>query len=183
MQVAARRRKQVREQAAFNQVEWQVEAELDALIGRGRPLVVGPWLSEVGYEALYWVPFVRWVQAQHSIDPSRFVVVTRGGAAAWYGDMGTRAVELFDLMTPAEFAARNAQRSAEDRGTLKQFDVSAMDREIVAQVHERLGLRDADWLHPSTLYRLFHQFWLGHRPPSFLERRTRYRRQIGRAHV
>jgi hypothetical protein len=31
-------------------------------------------------------------------------------------------------------------------------------------------------LHPSFLYRLFHQFWLGHRPPSFLEKRTRYRR-------
>jgi hypothetical protein len=26
------------------------------------------------------------------------------------------------------------------------------------------------------LYQLFHQFWLGHRPPSFLDRRTRYRR-------
>jgi hypothetical protein len=31
-------------------------------------------------------------------------------------------------------------------------------------------------LHPSFLYQLFHQFWLGHRPPSFLEKRTRYRR-------
>jgi hypothetical protein len=37
-------------------------------------------------------------------------------------------------------------------------------------------------LHPSFLYRLFHQFWLGHRPPSFLERRTRYRR-IGAPNV
>jgi len=26
------------------------------------------------------------------------------------------------------------------------------------------------------MYQLFHQFWLGHRPPSFLEKRTRYRR-------
>ena len=42
----------------------------------------------------------------------------------------------------AEFAARNARRSAEDRGTLKQFDISAMDREILVQTHERLGLRD-----------------------------------------
>jgi hypothetical protein len=30
-------------------------------------------------------------------------------------------------------------------------------------------------LHPSLMYQLFHQFWLGHRPPSFLEKRTRYR--------
>ena len=24
------------------------------------PIVVGPWLSEVGYEVLYWIPFLRW---------------------------------------------------------------------------------------------------------------------------
>ena len=167
---------EARKRLATYRAEWAIERQLARLAAGSGPIVVGPWLSEVGYEVLYWVPFVRWVQAQYSIHPSRFVVVTRGGAAVWYGDMGQRAVELFDLMTPAEFAARNAQRSAEDRGTLKQFDISAMDREILAQVHERLGLQESEWLHPSLLYRLFHQFWLGHRPPSFLERRTRYRR-------
>jgi hypothetical protein len=79
-------------------------------------------------------------------------------------------------MTPEEYAAGNAQRSVEDRGTLKQFGVSAMDQRIVADVERRLGTRDVHVLHPSLLYQLFHQFWLGHRPPSFLEKRTRYRR-------
>jgi hypothetical protein len=50
-----------------------------------------------------------------------------------------------------------------------------MDEAIVADVIKREGLGSARVLHPSLLYRLFQQFWLGHRPPSFLERRTKYR--------
>lgn len=156
--------------------EWRVERELARAVSGSEPIIVGPWLSEVGYEVLYWVPFVRWVQSQYHIPGERLVVVTRGGAAAWYSDITTNAIELFDVMSPEEYAAGNAQRSADDRGTLKQFAASPMDQRIVADVQERIGASGARVLHPSFLYRLFHQFWLGHRPPSFLERRTRYRR-------
>jgi hypothetical protein len=156
--------------------EWRVERDIARVVSGSDPIVVGPWLSEVGYEVLYWVPFVRWVQSQFRIPPERLVVVTRGGAAAWYSDITTNAVELFDLMSPEAYAAGNAQRSVEDRGTLKQFGVSSMDQRIVADVQGRLGSSRVRVLHPSFLYQLFHQFWLGHRPPSFLDRRTRYRR-------
>jgi hypothetical protein len=156
--------------------EWAVERDIARVVAGSDPIVVGPWLSEVGYEVLYWVPFVRWVQSQYRIPPERLVVVTRGGAAAWYSDITTNAVELFDLMSPDQYAAGNARRSAEDRGTLKQFGVSSMDQQIVASVQARVGTGRVRVLHPSFLYQLFHQFWLGHRPPSFLDKRTRYRR-------
>ena len=156
--------------------EWTVERDLARAVAGSDPIIVGPWLSEVGYEVLYWIPFVRWVHAQFDIPRERLVVVTRGGAAAWYADIASNAVELFDLMSPEEYAAGNAQRSADDRGTLKQFGVSEMDRRIVDEVRMRLGAPRVRLLHPSYLYGLFHQFWLGHRPPSFLEKRTRYRR-------
>jgi hypothetical protein len=156
--------------------EWRVEREIGRAISGRDPIIIGPWLSEVGYEVLYWIPFIRWVQSQYDIPPDRLVVVSRGGAAAWYSDITPNAVELFDFMSPEEYAAGNAQRSVEDRGTLKQFGISAMDQRIVAEVQRRIGAPTTQVLHPSFLYRLFHQFWLGHRPPSFLERRTRYRR-------
>jgi hypothetical protein len=156
--------------------EWKVERDIARVVSGSDPIVVGPWLSEVGYEVLYWVPFVRWVQSEFRIPPERLVVVTRGGAAAWYSDITANAVELFDLMSPEAYASGNAERSAGDRGTLKQFGVSSMDQRIVADVQGRLGTGRVRVLHPSLLYRLFHQFWLGHRPPSFLDGRTRYRR-------
>jgi len=156
--------------------EWGVERDIARAVSGSEPIIVGPWLSEVGYEVLYWIPFVRWIQSQYDVPPDRLVVVTRGGAASWYSDITTNAVEMFDLMSPDAYAAGNAQRSLEDRGTLKQFGVSSMDHRIVAEVQERIGASRTRVLHPSLLYRLFHQFWLGHRPPSFLEKRTRYRR-------
>ena len=55
----------------------------------------GPWLSEVGYEALYWVPFVRWfAELRHRSE--RIVALSRGGVAAWYGGIASRYVEQFD---------------------------------------------------------------------------------------
>ena len=154
--------------------EWAVEREIARVVSGTGPIIVGPWLSEVGYEVLYWIPFVRWVQGQYRIPASRLVIVTRGGAAAWYNGIADRSVELFDLMSPADYASRNAARSAADRGTLKQFGLSDFDREVVAEVQRRTGEQTTKILHPSLMYRLFHQFWLGHRPPSFLERRTRF---------
>ncbi len=180
--VQARVHKQVHEigeakkRADTYRAEWRVERDIARAVSGSDPIIVGPWLSEVGYEVLYWIPFVRWVQSQYDIPRDRLVVVTRGGAAAWYSDITPNAVELFDLMSPEEYAAGNAQRSVEDRGTLKQFGISAMDQRIVAEVQRRLGASTTRVLHPSFLYRLFHQFWLGHRAPSFLERRTRYLR-------
>ena len=177
----ARVRKQVHELGETKKrldtyrAEWAVERDIADVVSGSDPIIVGPWLSEVGYEVLYWVPFVRWIQSQFQVPQSRLVVVTRGGAATWYGDITTNAVELFDLMSPDDYALRNIRRSAEDRGTLKQFGVSAMDRDIVREAERRIGAGRTRVLHPSLMYQLFHQFWLGHRPPSFLEKRTRYR--------
>jgi len=155
--------------------EWTVEREIARVVRGSDPIIVGPWLSEVGYEALYWIPFVRWIKATYHLDAERLVVVTRGGASAWYRDITDNAVEVFDLLSPEEFLDRNERRAAEGGGTVKQHSQSAMDDEIVAAAVRRKGLGSARVLHPSLMYRLFKQFWLGHRPLSFLERRTRYR--------
>jgi len=155
--------------------EWAVEREVKRLAGGSALLIVGPWLSEVGYEVLYWIPFLRWVQTTYHIAPERLLVVTRGGAACWYQDITPHSVELFDLMSPDEFVSRNNARGAAGGGTLKQWAVSPMDEEIAADVRERTGIGNARLLHPSLMYRLFQQFMLGHRPASFLQRRTKHR--------
>ena len=155
--------------------EWVVERDIARLARGSGPIIVGPWLSEVGYEVLYWIPFVRWITATYHVKADQLIVVTRGGASAWYRDIASHAIELFDLMSPEEFLQRNTRRAAEGGGTVKQHSPSSMDESIVAEVIRREGLDSARVLHPSLMYRLFQQFWLGHRAASFLERRTRYR--------
>ena len=129
-----------------------------AAAGSG-PVLIGPWLSEVGYEALYWVPFVRWFTRQYDVDPDRVIAISRGGVAPWYGGIASRYVEQFDLFTPEAFAARNeARRGDADQ---KQLAPSGFDEDILSRARAQLGIDRASVCHPSTMFQLMRQFWLG----------------------
>jgi hypothetical protein len=108
--------------------QWAVERDLErALEGTG-PILAGPWVSEVGYELLYWVPFLRWVKAAYRITDDRIVVMSRGGTASWYRDISSRYVEVLEYAAPEELAAKAAA------GDLKQRQMSDFDRRLVARV-------------------------------------------------
>ena len=63
--------------------EWDVERDLERALSGTQPIIVGPWLSEVGYEVLYWVPFLRWVMAAYRIPERRLIAMSRGGTESW----------------------------------------------------------------------------------------------------
>jgi hypothetical protein len=136
-----------------------VRRTLKSVAAGSGPIVVGPWLSEVGYEALYWVPFVRWFTRQYGIDPDRVIALSRGGVRSWYGGIASRYVEQFELFTPEEFSARNeSRRGPADQ---KQFARSPFDDELIARACASLGIRGAAVCHPSAMFGLLRQFWLG----------------------
>ena len=141
---------ELQEQDGWNQTEWQVERELAVLLDGTHPVIVGPWLAEVGYEVLYWIPFLRWVSAAYQLDPARVTVMSRGGVAAWYEGIGSRYVEIWDLITPEEFARRNAER-----GDLKQLSGSSLEADLIAAAGRDGSLVGARMLHPSLMFRLF----------------------------
>jgi len=163
-----RHRSELREQLQWSREGWRIEREIEDAVGGGRTLVVGPWLSEVGYEALYWIPFLRWVKAAFRLDPSRVVAVSRGGVGSWYDGIAGRYVEIWDEIDPVDFARRSAER-----GVTKQVEVSDFDRDVVTVVERRIGT-SVDVLHPSLMYRLFSLFWSGQRALSFLDAHTRF---------
>src|SRR3989442_2720473 len=74
---------------------WRVERTVTRALARvaaGRgPIVVGPWTSEVGYEALYWIPFLHWFVDRYAIPSSRVVAISRGGVEAWYRGIADRS--------------------------------------------------------------------------------------------
>jgi hypothetical protein len=154
-------------------VDLSVKRELRRASQGGGPIIVGPWLGEVGYEALYWVPFVRWFADHYRVRPDRLVVVSRGGVAGWYGDIADTYVEILDLFTPEEFARANGAR--QDAGDQKQLVVGSFDAEIVARVRQQLGA-DGRVCHPSTMFRLMRRFWLGTDSLQCVLDHTLYRR-------
>jgi hypothetical protein len=154
--------------------EVSVRRELRAAARGDSPIIVGPWLSEVGYEVLYWVPFLRWFCDRYQVDPSRMVVVSRGGVASWYRDVAAHYVELLDLFDVDEFASRNAARHR--AGEQKQHRLAEFDTEILRLVRNQTGLAAAAVCHPSAMFRLLHQFWLGNESLQYVQEHTRYTR-------
>ena len=122
-----------------------------------KPIIVGPWLSEVGFELLYWIPFLNWVKTYRHFDPERLIVVSRGGVGSWYKDIGATYVDLFDFYTPEQFRAKNEQRLAEAKQ--KHLLMSQFDREILKVVYQHIGSKGLETLHPMYMYRLFYPFW------------------------
>jgi hypothetical protein len=154
--------------------ELTVLRRIRACASGSAPLIVGPWVSEVGYEVLYWIPFLRWFEDRYGIDPGRVIAVSRGGVQWWYDGIASRYVDVLDVYSAEDFAARaQARRSAGDQ---KQLEPSAWEREIVEDVKSRMGVHDAHVLYPGLMYRLFRNFWHGDRALDFLFRHTVYER-------
>jgi hypothetical protein len=147
---------------------------LRRLAASGQVIVAGPYFGEVGFELLYWIPFLAWFTERYGISPDRLIAVSRGGAASWYSHLASRYCDVFEVMEPAEFRARNERRIRE-LGEQKQIAVTGLDEEIAAAVQRKMGA-EAAVLHPSMMYALFAPFWWGHLPIDWVARHTRFRR-------
>jgi hypothetical protein len=115
-------------------------------------VIAGPFRGEIGFEALYWIPFLRAL----GIPKDRLIPLTRGGAHVWYP--AERHVELFSLRTPKELRIQqilNVQRT----GILKQMAWTDWERAVVKDAAKQLGLTKYHVLHPSWMYRLLEPFW------------------------
>ena len=151
----------------------RLERDLDAIVSVGGTIVAGPWLGEVGFELLYWVPFLRWFARRFAVAPERLVVVSRGGTASWYQPFAAGYREIFDTVSPEEFRRLHDERIASN-GEQKQTQVLTFERlllrRLAADVEER------SMLHPSSMYRLFSPFWWGHMGPEWVHERADYAR-------
>jgi hypothetical protein len=170
-----RRRVRQREHLEFQRETADIERSLAQLARGTDSIVVGPWLAEVGYEVLYWIPFLRWFKDAHGVSSDRLVVISRGGMEGAYAGVAGRYVDLFDLITPGELAERNTRRrTATEGGGQKQSSAATLDDELIGMVRARLGLERVRVCHPSLMFRLFREVWHGNLPMDVLWRRTRY---------
>lgn len=159
--------------------EWRVEREIRQIARSHSVIVVGPWLSEVGFEVMYWLPFVRWFVRQYNLAPDRLVAVSRGGVRSWYLPLASRYGEVFDYLDPDTFAVRNETRRVESDGSRKQMQLSALDREVLEGVQRQFQLDRVEVLHPSLMYQLFKRYWLGQRGYDSIQWFTRCERPTG----
>lgn len=113
------------------------------------PILCGPWRGEVGFEALYWIPFLRRFAKRCNIDPARLIPITRGGAGAWYGFAD--GVELYSLITPQDMRVENRIQHTKT-AMLKQIQWTALDRQVIKDAAKRLNLTRYHALHPAWMF-------------------------------
>lgn len=142
-----------------------------AIQGTG-DIIAGPWTGEVGFELLYWIPFLTWLARDGQLDGRRLVVVSRGGAAPWYRHLTSRYLDILDLVSPEEFLRRTSEEKKRKQHSPKR----PFDLELVNLARERLGLPDAALIHPSAMFRLFLGLWRGRATIDFVEPFTSFRR-------
>jgi hypothetical protein len=152
----------------------RVSHELAALASGRAPIVTGPWLGEVGFELLYWAPFLAWFSQRFDVDPGRLLVLSRGGTASWYAGSADHYRDVLDYITPEAFRAQHDARVREI-GEQKQTRITSFERELVGMVTADMATSGASLLHPSTMYRLLRPFWWGHLDEGWVHRHARYR--------
>jgi hypothetical protein len=140
-------------------------ATIDRLVQGGRPLLLGPWLGEVGYEALYWLPFLAWVVEHWSLPPERLIALSRGGVASWYAPLAARYVEQWSLMPLERYVGGNQRR-----GSAKQHYRTGFDDDLIHLAVQQAGLSEFDVLHPSLIYNTRVWRW----PAAHLQAIARY---------
>ena len=150
-----------------------IRREIELVAGDSRPILVGPWLSEVGFEVLYWIPFLNWIRAEFGLNKDHVTVISRGGVAHWYGNICENYIDIFDYFTPEEFKVKNEQRVASFK-VQKQVAISDFDREILHLAKRDLNSDETRLLHPSLMYRLFRLFWSGRRSIHLVQPYSRY---------
>jgi hypothetical protein len=139
------------------------------LAASSRPILLGPWRAEVGFEVLYWLPFLNWFRHAYHIPDARCISWSRGGAGAWYRTPTN--VELYDLISPDEIRVLTLETQVRT-GSTKQLRWEGWERTLVDLVGHKLGVKPLV-LHPSWMYALLMPFWSDHASPHLLDRYSR----------
>lgn len=124
-------------------------------------VVVGPWTSEVGFELLYWAPFVRRLLGDADIPSAQVTIVSRGGTLGWYGLQGARYRDIFDVVGAREFHDRIGNATIGK----KQIDWTEAELEIRGHFTDENALV----LHPSEMYLSLMPFFAGHVQAKWLD--------------
>ena len=144
--------KRAKRKRSLDEQVLRVRSHLAKLSKHRGPLLAGPFTGEVGFELLYWVPFLRWAVREFPDLRGRLVVISRGGTEPWIRGLDAQYVDILSLF-PAEAFRRHRALGDKQRHGMAEFE-----HEVCEAVKRKLGIGDAGVLHPSLLYQSYFAF-------------------------
>lgn len=141
---------------------------------RKRPILIGPWRSELGFEALYWLPFLHWLAKTVPHFDQRARVVTRGGLAPLYASVACGGYDLYALRSVAQVRRENLA-DHQQTGVQKQYAVTPWDEAVLDEAADAMGIgRVYDLVHPSLMYWALTPFWQDQAGATYLAKLTQF---------
>src|SRR5690348_4658277 len=176
----------VRREPKFLSLRWRLFAE--RLARSKSAIICGPWRSELGFESLYWIPFLNAFRKQYQIDDNRLIAIGRGGSAAWYRMAGQG--DLYEH-APLEMMRTIATEQALKTGSIKQRSPEDWESPVCKLAAQSIGLTHYHVLSPWWMYQLIAPYWEGRQSLRWLDDWLMHEQQmsapplseIGRAHV
>lgn len=151
-------------------LQWRLFAQY--LAKSKHPIVCGPWRSEVGFELLYWMPFLERFRKTYRIPKERLIYIGRGGSAQWVESAGK--ADLYEFL-PVEAVRQISLQAAQQTGSIKQLRPQPWERDVCRLAAKSMGLSKFHILSPSWMYQLLSPYWAGQQPIRWLDDRTLYR--------
>lgn len=127
-----------------------------------RPILLGPYRSELGFECLYWLPFLRFLSSQIKDFARRASVVTRGGLAPLYADVAAQGYDLYALRDVKDVRRENLyDLQARQKGkTIKQVLMTDWDEAVLEDAARALSITGVfHVVHPSWMYWALAPYW------------------------
>lgn len=138
-----------------------LDALVDTLKADTKPILLGPWRSEVGFEVLYWLPFLRRLASRVPDFDKRAVVVTRGGLAPFYAPVAAQGYDLYALRSVTELRRENLHDQLHTKAQ-KQMQPTAWDEDVLDDVRAEMGFAFGapyHTVHPAWMYWTCEPFW------------------------
>lgn len=145
--------------------QWALHARY--LAASKAPILAGCWRSEVGFEALYWIPFLNRFRKHYRIDDNRLIAIGRGGSASWYRMAGQGDVYEH---APLEMVRAIATQQALTSGSIKQLRREGWESHVCALAAKSVGIHRYHVLSPWWMYQLLAPFWEGRESVNWLDR-------------
>ena len=136
-----------------------LQQQVQILNQDGAPILVGPFHSELGFEAIYWTPFIGWLKSKVKDFETRAHILTRGGAGCLYLHLAKQGLDLYAIRSVTD-VRRAGIKQQKQQGIQKQISITAFDQAVIQDAAKSFGVRlPYHVVHPSLMYWAFECYW------------------------
>lgn len=126
------------------------------------PIMLGPWRSELGFESMYWLPFLSFLASKVKDFDKRASIITRGGLAPLYQKVAHQGYDLYALRSVDDVRRENLfdQKVRQKGKTIKQIEPTEWDEKVTEDAAEAMSVGSVyHTVHPAWMYWALAPYW------------------------